>query len=290
MTGNVRILWFNWKDVKNPEAGGAEVFTHEIARRLVTRGQVVTLFTSLFDGAQRKDLLDGVNIVRQGSRTSVQGLGRRFYQDHKEEFDIVVDEVNTKPFMTPSYVKKPKIAVIHQLAREYWLYEVPFPPSFVGYYFLERYWLRKYLDTPTITVSQSTRKDLEAIGFKHVSMVSEGLSYAPVDDYPAKDEKPTIMYLGRLTKAKGIDDLVRAFAIVEGSHPEARLLIVGDGYLFEKLKGKIGKSVSLCGRLPKTEVSRLLKGAWVRSQSEYQRRVRTLHNRSECSRNPGYWL
>ena len=25
----MNILWFNWRDIKNPEAGGAEIYTHE---------------------------------------------------------------------------------------------------------------------------------------------------------------------------------------------------------------------------------------------------------------------
>jgi hypothetical protein len=31
-----RTLWLNWRDIKNPAAGGAEVLTHEIGKRLVT--------------------------------------------------------------------------------------------------------------------------------------------------------------------------------------------------------------------------------------------------------------
>lgn len=39
----MRILWLNWKDIRHPEAGGAEVYTHEIAKRLVEKGYEVTL-------------------------------------------------------------------------------------------------------------------------------------------------------------------------------------------------------------------------------------------------------
>ena len=37
----MRILIFNWKDIRNPEAGGAEVFTHEVAKRWVASGDEV---------------------------------------------------------------------------------------------------------------------------------------------------------------------------------------------------------------------------------------------------------
>jgi len=47
-TIRVRILWFNWQDIKNPDAGGAEVFTHEVMTRLTKMGYEITLFWPLF--------------------------------------------------------------------------------------------------------------------------------------------------------------------------------------------------------------------------------------------------
>ena len=49
----MRILWFNWRDTQNPEAGGAEVFTHEIMKRLAKRGYEMTLLTPLTSGKKR---------------------------------------------------------------------------------------------------------------------------------------------------------------------------------------------------------------------------------------------
>ncbi|MCZ7355914.1 MAG: hypothetical protein O8C66_09090 [Candidatus Methanoperedens sp.] len=31
----MRILFYNWRDIKNPAAGGAEIFTHENAEQWV---------------------------------------------------------------------------------------------------------------------------------------------------------------------------------------------------------------------------------------------------------------
>ena len=49
------VLWFNWRDIKNPEAGGAEIYTHEIAKRLAEKGHSVTVFTSEFKGCRVSD-------------------------------------------------------------------------------------------------------------------------------------------------------------------------------------------------------------------------------------------
>ena len=34
----MKILWFTWKDLKNPYAGGAEVVNEQLAKRLVADG------------------------------------------------------------------------------------------------------------------------------------------------------------------------------------------------------------------------------------------------------------
>ncbi len=41
--------------------------------------------------------------------------------------------------------------------------------------------------------------------------------------------EPIVGFAGRLTRQKGVDVLLRAFARVEAAHPEARLVLAGDG-------------------------------------------------------------
>ena len=64
----MRILWFNWRDIKHPDAGGAEVFTHETMRRLVKKGYDMTLFTARFPDGLTQEEVDGINVIRCGSR------------------------------------------------------------------------------------------------------------------------------------------------------------------------------------------------------------------------------
>jgi hypothetical protein len=191
----MRILWYNWRDINNPDAGGAEVFTHEVCKRLVKYDGIesITIFTSSFEGAPAEEVVDGVRIMRRGTKYSVYKEARRYYERSKNEFDIVIDEINTKPFDTPSFVKdKPIIALIHQLAREFWFYETKFPINLIGYLFLEKYWLRKYRNLPTITVSKSTKDDLDSLGYRDVTIVPEGISFKPLSEMARKESRPTI--------------------------------------------------------------------------------------------------
>jgi hypothetical protein len=69
-------------------------------------------------------------------------------------------------------------------SREYWFYETHFPISVLGHYFLEERWLKAYKGVTTVTVSESTWRDLLSFGFKEVHVVPEGLSYEPLGGYP----------------------------------------------------------------------------------------------------------
>ena len=57
----------------------------------------------------------------------------------KHNYDLMIDEINTRLFFIPKFVsEKQVIAVIHQLAREFWFYETKFPLNYIGYYYLEK--------------------------------------------------------------------------------------------------------------------------------------------------------
>jgi len=264
---NLKIIIFNWRDIKNPAAGGAEVFTHEVAKRLIQKGHEVTIFTSEFPGCQKEETIDGVKIIRHGGKYTVYLKAREYYKKYfiTEKFDIVIDEINTVPFFTPKFVNRGEkvIALIHQLAREYWLYETPFPVKYVGYYILEDGWLKNYVEIPTITVSNSTETDLKALGFKQVYKVSEGINFEPLDAVPEKEEEPTIIYLGRLTRAKRPDHAIKAYKLVKRQVPNAKLWIVGDGYMRKNLEKMTIEGVKFFGKVSEQEKIKLLSRAWV---------------------------
>jgi len=264
MTELRKVLWFNWRDLKNPNAGGAEVFTHEVAKRLVRRGWSVTLFTSRFDGAASEEQLDGVEVVRRGGRFRVYHRAKDYARTHLVDFDIVVDEINTRPFMTPKFVRnKPIVALIHQLAKEYWFYETPWPISWIGYYYLERAWLENYLGVKTITVSESTRSDLTSLGFTDIHTVPEGLSIPPSDTIPEKETDPTLVFLGRLKRVKKPEHAIWAFELIRRELPETKLWIIGDGYLRKKLQDMAIRGVEFKGRVEEYEKVRLISRAHV---------------------------
>jgi glycosyltransferase involved in cell wall biosynthesis len=263
----LKILWLNWRCWLNPAMGGAEVFTHEVAKRWVATGHEVTLFTSEFPNCKHEEILDGVRVIRSGGKYSVYRNVKKYYKKYfsKENFDVVIDEVNTRPFFTPKFVNNGEriIALIHQLAREYWFYETPFPINFIGNHFLENRWLRYYRDVRTVTVSESTRKDLIDMGFKQISVISEGLNFKPLDHIPAKESFPVVVYVGRLRKAKRPDHAIRAFRIVRDRFPKSELWVIGDGSYKNDLQKMAGNGVRFFTRLSNDKRRNLIAKAWV---------------------------
>lgn len=251
------ILWFNWKCIRHPEAGGAELYTHRIAEGLIKRGHSVSLFTSRPDGLPREENLNGVKIIRSGTRFNPLNnvyIKAKDYWRNNPGFDVVVDEVNTRPFLAPDFVDKPIVCLIHQLAREYWDYKTPFPLSFIGKNFLEERWLRNYRDVKTVAVSESTREDLEGLGFSDVEIVYNGLDEPPLDGVPVKEDVFTCLFVGRWTAPKKPLDAIEAFNNVGGG----KLWVLGRGEFESEIKQRSSDNVLVKGFVSDSERKKLM--------------------------------
>jgi len=259
----MRILWLHWRDICNPDGGGAEVLSHEISKRLVKKGHSITQFCSEYPQCEKEQVIDGVKIVRSGQKYSVYNHAKKYYKQNLESFDLIIDEINTRPFLTPDFVEKPIVALIHQLAREFWFYETKFPINIIGFYILEKYWLRKYRNIPTITVSNSTYDDLKKLHFNNVKIMPEGISRSPLEKIPSKEKTPTLIYIARLKKAKLPEDAIKSFKIIQKKIRDAQLWVVGSGYMRKKLEliAENSKSIKFWGKISEEDKFNLLSKA-----------------------------
>jgi glycosyltransferase involved in cell wall biosynthesis len=69
-----------------------------------------------------------------------------------------------------------------------------------------------------------------------------------------REARPTLVHFGRVRRYKGIDVVIRAFAIVRGAIPDARLVIIGDGPELGSLRALAAKlgladAVEFTGRM-----------------------------------------
>lgn len=246
----MRVLWFSWRDINHPEAGGAEVFTYEVMQRLIKQGYSFTLFTSSYEAARSNDNINGINVIRQGGKYTVYSKAKRYCARNKSNFDVVVDEINVKPFLTPKFVNElPVLGFVHQVSRGGLFYELPFPLNYIVYYYLIKRWLNNYINTPIITVSESQKRILQEFGVQEVYVVPEGLSITPLVKVPKKDTNPTVAFIGRLRGYKLPDHALRAFALIKRELPDARMFVIGDGYMRPRLERMNVKDVTFYGRV-----------------------------------------
>lgn len=229
----MKILIFNWQDIKNPLGGGAEVHQHEIFKRLVARGHEVTLFCSSFSGAPSEELIDGIRVIRGGSRNLFNFLvPLRYWSRFKgEPFDVVVDDINKIPFFTPLFVKKPLVGIVHHLFGHTIHLEASLPAAW--YVRMSEYLsLKLYRRVPIAVVSESTRQEFLHHGFEkeHLFLVPNCVDQTRYRAHSSSDHLlPVVGHLGRLKKYKNVDHLLEAFEIVLKEIPEAKLVILGEG-------------------------------------------------------------
>ena len=185
---NSQILAINWQDIRNPAGGGAEVHFHEIFKRVAATGAAVTLLCSGFAGAPEHEVIDGIEIVRRGSRNWFNWAVPAAYQAlrRKRRFDVVIDDLNKIPFFTPWYVQEPILAVLHHFfGKSIYLETNWLAASYV--YYAERMVPRVYRRVPFAAVSQSTADELARLG--HTSWIDLLPNAVEEAAYPCTSEQ-----------------------------------------------------------------------------------------------------
>lgn len=226
----MRILIYNWKDIKNPHVGGAEIITFEYARRLVAEGHQVTWFCRMFPGCQLEEVIDGVKVIRRGNTLLTYWYGYLYYRKALVKPDLVIDMLNTISWQTPLYARQSRVVqYVNQLAKEVWDYNISPPLSWIGK-FLERFQLLTYRRTPVVTYAASTARDLVAWGYDKtkIHLFRLGLDHRRYQP-GKKADYPLFIQVCRMVRMKRPDLTVRAFAEVVKKYPKAKLALVGTG-------------------------------------------------------------
>jgi glycosyltransferase involved in cell wall biosynthesis len=171
--------------------------------------------------------------VRRGRWWTVHAHAFLYYMKNKKKFDIIIDEVHWFPFFSAIYAKKKTIALTCEVANKLFFTLFPYPVALI-FRSLEKIYLFIYRKVPTMTISESTKKDLIKEGVKTdlITVLPMGVTIPKNLKKYNKEKKPTFIYLARLNKQKGIFDCIEAFASIKNkvsSIKGARLWVVGSG-------------------------------------------------------------
>lgn len=232
----MNILILSWRDIKHPNAGGAEQVMHEHAKGWISTGYDVTLFSSFFSGGKAEEDMDGVHIIRRGGQlleVQIRAFFWYLFGEHKK-FNLVIDCFHGIPFLTPLFIRTKKLALIQEVAKEVWfLNHLPSPVNLIvgaiGYV-LEPLVFLFYRNIPFMTGSNSAKDDLVKFGIpaRNISVIPHGVIINAPKKLPSKEKTKTITFLGTLARDKGVEDAIRAFSILS-TKDEFNFWILGSG-------------------------------------------------------------
>ncbi len=226
----LRILLLNWRDIRHPKAGGAEIVTIEHAKGWVKKGHSVTWLTSRYKGAIKDEMVEGVYIMRRSGSLIIYIWGFFYTLLFGNKYDVIIDEIHAIPFLTPLATRTPKIAFIHEVAGTIWDYMAPFPISTIGKIF-EKVYFHFYKSVTFWTDSNSTIEELEQMGIPKSNCVAIPcpIYKKEIKNITKKEKNPTFIFVSRVVAMKGIKDVITSFWYILNELPSSQLYIVGSG-------------------------------------------------------------
>jgi glycosyltransferase involved in cell wall biosynthesis len=271
----LKILVLADRDWTHHDTGGNGANIEAQVSRWVAWGNHVTVVTGSYPGAKKVEQFGPrLTVHRAGNRATVfphafltvmRGVGR--------DADVVVEVINGITFLTPLWLRKPRVAMVHHVHRELFIGEFGLAGHLI-------YWLAEklplsllYRRTPFVTISNSARDDLARDGIPAENITVEYLGVDQDKYHPGtRSETPRLIFVGRLKAYKNVEAL---FDVLEAV-PQLELDVVGEGDHRPDLEAEIarrglGDRVVMHGYVDDARKAELYARAWINmtaSQSE----------------------
>ena len=235
----MRIAFLTWRDSTHPDGGGSEVFVEEVAKELVRRGHEVTITCAAHGAAPASADFAGVRVRRRGGRLTVYPRGLLWLVWNRRRIDVVVDVVNGLPFGSPLVRRRGVVALLHHVHERQWRIIYPGFWWHVGWFVEGWVTPRIYRRVPFVTVSESTRRDLVALGLSRdaICVARNGLHVAPAG--ATRSPTPRLCVLARLVPHKQIEHAIDLVHDLGDDFPDLRLDIVGEGWWRDQLVTRV---------------------------------------------------
>ena len=253
----------------HPQGGGTGANLYAQVRRWADAGHEITVIAGDYPGAQRRRAAraelrrppDGRSRDRvpRGAWAVMRGLGR--------DADVVLEIINGITFLTPLWLRKPRVALVCHPHRDLYTGEFGQGRGRILAAMLEELPLRLlYRRAPFLTISESAKDDLvkvDGIPREHIRVSYCGVEPGMFEPAP-KTAEPKLLYLGRLKAYKRIEHVLDVLEALPG----ATLDIVGDGDHREALEAEIarrglGPRVEMYGHVDDRSRAELYARAWI---------------------------
>jgi glycosyltransferase involved in cell wall biosynthesis/O-antigen/teichoic acid export membrane protein len=263
----VHILVLADRDWTHPQGGGSGANLREQAVRWMAAGHRVTVICCSYPGAARHERDGVLEIHRIGGRSTVfpRAIWRQ-WRGLVDDADVVLEIVNGVTFLTPLWLRTPRLVLVHHIHRRHYVEEMGARRGAVAAFLLETLPLRLlYRNARFLTVSESAAAEIAEHGVPAaaIEVVRNGVDDIELEPRP-RSERPRLLFLGRLKRYKRIELVLDALERV----PEATLDVAGDGEHRPRLEREIerrglGGRVRLHGHVDEARKRELLAGAWV---------------------------
>ncbi|MCC6226277.1 MAG: glycosyltransferase family 4 protein [Microthrixaceae bacterium] len=259
-----------WRDLDDVEAGGSEMHAHNVASIWAQAGLKITMRTSFAAGRPPRTVRGGYTVIRKAGRYLV--FPRSVVSEVAGRLgpcDGLVEIWNGMPFLSPIWWRGPRMVWLHHVHGPMWQMSLPPKLAAMGSLLEERIAPVFYRGSPVVTLSESSKAEMvDELGFKadRVRVIEPGIDprFSPGGD---RSPTPLVVAVGRLVPVKDFHRLIRVMHRVIPHVPEAKLVIVGDGYERDDLEALIADLdaaswVRLAGRVSDDELISLYRQAW----------------------------
>ena len=230
-------------DVIHPYVpGGVQRRIWELSRRLVTKGHEVTVFGMKHWEGEDVIYREGVRLWGVCTPHDLFVDGRRSIGEAvyfaqrllpplmRERFDVI-DAANF-PFFpcfsasVHSLTRRSRLILTwHEIWGNYW-YEYLGKKGIFGK-IVERLTIK--LPHDTIAVSPSTKRGLERYGRRDVAVIPSGIDVQMIESAPPSARATDIIFVGRLTREKGIALLINSVHLMREQRRNVSCLVIGEG-------------------------------------------------------------
>ena len=221
----------NWRCPRHPRAGGAEVSTLHVLKGLSQRGHQITWFSSSAPNLPKLETTDRIHYIRIGTELTVRWHFYKWMRLNHTSYDVIIEQVNTLPFLSMFYVSIPVISYIHQVAQELWFYQFPLPVALAGYA-IESVLLYALKTTPAIVGSRSTLVSIDRYGHKAARwLVPYGVNKISHSEPPKRVsslEAFNLIMVSRFIAHKRISHAIRAMVLLARQPIPYILHVVGN--------------------------------------------------------------
>jgi glycosyltransferase involved in cell wall biosynthesis/O-antigen/teichoic acid export membrane protein len=262
----VHILVLADRDWTHPQGGGTGRNLLEQVTRWLASGHRVSVIACGYEGCRRLERQGDLTVHRVGGRSTV--FPRTIWRQSRglvPDADVALEIVNGITFLTPLWLRMPRVTLIHHIHRGHYVREMGRKGAIPAFLLETAPLTLLYRGSRFLTVSRASAHEIAEHGIPaaQIAVNHNGLA-ADALGPGQRDPEPTLLYLGRVKRYKRIELLLD---VLEGI-PEARLQVAGEGEHRPALEAEIerrglSERVLIHGFVSEERKRELLQRAWV---------------------------